>query len=228
MLSREAQLRLLEATGIVPATKEDYAYTCEGGPEWCSAEKGLPIALNKRMVVRDPFTGYPSNTTFRCHKCDYANPDTVGERDSRSLALQRYPVAIHDVHYILSYELEKLVLRDGGSVIGYIDLLYQVRMDLLVDLLGPDGDVWVKDYANHTEVAYVIVECKPAITTFQGVMRQIKTYRHYYPRRSYCAIVTYTALPDDALNVFQNEDIHVLRCSPPSDDCAPEEHHENT
>jgi len=74
------------------------------------------------------------------------------------------------------YETEKICKSENGFIVGYADLVFDVKVEFVKDVEIRPGDWTWKKYEENTHHLRVVVECKPKLESFGGTLRQIKTY----------------------------------------------------
>lgn len=152
----------------------------------------------------------------RCSECMYVQKEDYGY----ILAPPSYQPATEKVNAVRTttivdtstrVETEKIYANPlNGFIIGYADIVAQVRVDLLVELVA--GQVtWCKDEEN---VFYIIIDAKPRLRSWGGPLRQVKTYMKLQKDENnapvYGLITTYSKINKTHLAIIEEEQVTIL------------------
>lgn len=228
MLSDEAKQRLIELLKISPVLGDRNMWICKAGQRHCKIENVVGSKTSRSTCWGCEYFLRPEKESCWIEGCNskkLSYPETEAYRGHNVSCSKDHcqlkpsydgptsgQLKVGKCQYEWDCELEKLCTR-GNFIIGYIDIYYDLRWTTQSDLVVPEFGVW-PGVEGATEDRRIIVECKPEVKTFQGVLRQIKTYMDVFPG-SMGVIATYSELPSSVLEILLKENVHVLRFPKP-------------
>lgn len=107
---------------------------------------------------------------------------------------------------LIDVELEK-ICKNGTFILGYVDIQAIFHLKYLNE-----------DCYNISYYIFVVIECKPDLSTWGGPLRQIKTYMDsiehngvsgFYPKIVVGLFSTYDVVSDSIKELFKKENIFV-------------------
>lgn len=152
----------------------------------------------------------------RCSECMYVQKEDYGY----ILAPPSYQPATEKVNAVRTttivdtstqVETEKIYANPlNGFIIGYADIVVQIRVDLRVELVA-DQVTWCIDEEN---VFYIIIDAKPSLRSWGGPLRQVKTYMRLQKEAQnapvYGLITTYSKINKTHLSIIEEEQVTIL------------------
>jgi len=152
----------------------------------------------------------------KCNNCEYvkygsygyslAPPSFQSETESVNAVRTR---KIVDTSTIV--ETEKIYANQvNGFIIGYADIVVQVRVDLLTELATKQSS-WCID---EEKVFYIIIDAKPRLQSWGGPLRQVKTYMRLqqieHDAPVYGIITTYSRINETHLKIIEQEQVSII------------------
>jgi len=223
MLSEEARQQLIRLLWLPRLSKYKRVYVCQGDRSWCARAKGARLAFRNPPECCgecDHFV-WPEENESKCKSCSwklYRSEYSLEKCTFKPSELHEVlgQLKLDKVEFSWTYELEKICTR-RDFIVGYADIYYKVLWQAHCSLEIEPGWVW-PDFSVDKGNVTVIVECKPELKTFQGVLRQIKTYMSLFEDKHPLGVIaTYSEVPVSIQQVLRNENVYVLQVPKPNE-----------
>ena len=214
---------------FVSDDKEIYLCT-QDKPEWCVLESET---ANRDDIAECVVVDYrysddePERFRGRCKYCDIEviKQKTIGIKDhwyAPSFKVKRKLVVcetfFEDKYHPndIEYETEKICTsRPSTFIIGYIDILFKIRLQRTFNAKIRNGWIW-NNYASNYKELKIVVDAKPELKDWGGPLRQIKTYM-MSEGADYGVIVTYSKVSDAHQEILAKENVFVITLETQSD-----------